>query len=498
VNGVSVRAFRVWLVVILLGAFALRAWNLSAQCLDVDEFTELQRMPGTYSSVAWAEDSMPPLYPVLLKTWLTVCPFESAGRWMSVGIGVATVGVVGWLWAKCFGSALALTTATLLAISPLHIYYSQYVRCYGLLMFWTALAIGALALATKYDQKRHWLLYAISALGGLYTHYYFAIFLGVMSVTFLMSDYGKRWSHHWWKFNLGIGVLALPLVAFVGQDLRFQKSLRDSRPLDVPALGYTYVSMLTGYSIGPSKSELQMLPRRDAIAKALPIAAVVGGIVLSLSWLGARYLRKRQLFSVVVVLAVVPIVVVGVLGGVADVTYNPRFVVWCLLPLLALLAAGIVSGNRTWLGRAAMVALIGMSFLAMFNRQSVAEYQNEDVRSLGKFLQDAAGPPEQVFVTANYMAPLVAHYLSSHWTVLELPTVDSTDEMQATEELVTLAHRALAESLPTLDKFWWVYSRPFHGDPAGEILEDLRNTCALEKVYETARIVLYRGTLSAD
>ena len=125
-----------WLLGIVVIALVLRVWNLSAQSLDIDEYTELQVSHETYAFAATKADSMPPLYPVLLKTWLAVWPGDFSGRCFSVALGVATVWVVGALWARCFGAGLALTTAALLAFSPLHIYYSQYVRSYGLLMFW--------------------------------------------------------------------------------------------------------------------------------------------------------------------------------------------------------------------------------------------------------------------------------------------------------------------------------------------------------------------------
>ncbi len=486
------------LLVIVIGAFVLRAWNLSAQSLDIDEYTELQVSHETYSFAATKADSMPPLYPVLLKSWLAVCPGTSssdttAGRCLSVVIGVATVWVVGTLWARSFGIALALTTAALLAFSPLHIYYSQYVRSYGLMMFWTALAIGTLAQAVKSRRNSDWVWFVVSALGGLYTHYYFAIFLAVLSFTFAVWAYGWRWSREYLLANLCVVVLALPLIGFVGKDLHFQKSLRESRPLDIPALGYTYVSMLTGYTVGPSKRDLQVFNKKQAFVSAAPISAVVGVLFLSLGYTGSSYLRKRRLLAVLLALAVAPVLLVGVLGLLANVTFNPRFVVWSLLPLLALLAAGVVQGHRSWIVRCALLMLVLVSGTAIYNRHSVARHQNEDVRSLGNYLQQQSTERAPVFVLSNYMNPLVAHYLPNEWEVLELPEVSATDEMQSTEELPRLAKLALAKKMPDGGSYWLVYTRPFHGDPAGEILAPLSEPGSLEKVQEFAGIELYRG-----
>lgn len=483
------------LSVIVLGALILRVWNLSAQSLNIDEYTELQVQHETYVEAALKADSMPPLYPILLKAWLTVWPGEMAGRWFSVLMGVATVAVVGTLWGRSFGRPLALSTAALLAISPLHIFYSQYVRSYGLMMLWAVLVIGTLAQAVKSKRKTDWGWFGVSALGGLYTHYYFAIFLAVLSFSLAVWAYRWKWSREYLIANLCVVVLALPLVGFVGKDLHFQKSLRDSRPLDVSALGYTYVSMLTGYSIGPSKRDLQVFNKKQALASAAPISAVVGIIFLSLGYAGSSYLRKRRLFVLFLALTVVPVLLVGILGLLANVTYNPRFVVWSLLPLLSLLAAGVLQGRRSWIVRMALLLLVIVSITAVTNRHCVARYQNEDVRSLGEFLQQQTDEEMPVFVLANYMTALVAHYLPTEREVWELPAVSATDEMPSSESLPRLANLALTEKLPNGGSYWLVYTRPFHGDPAGAILAHLSKQGSLEKVKEYAGIVLYRGQL---
>ena len=92
------------LSVIVVGALVLRVWNLSAQSLDIDEYTELQVRYEAYTEAACKADSMPPLYPVLLKTWLAVWPSDRAGRgffrgyWRRHSVGRwNTVGPMLWL-----------------------------------------------------------------------------------------------------------------------------------------------------------------------------------------------------------------------------------------------------------------------------------------------------------------------------------------------------------------------------------------------------------------
>ena len=192
-------------------------------------------------------------------------------------------------------------------------------------------------------------------------------------------------------------------------------------------------------------------------------------------------------------LAVAPVLLVGGLGVFANVTFNPRFVVWSILPLLALLAAGIVEGHRSWIVRAAILLLVLLSVLAVYNRHRVVNHQNEDIRSLAAYLQQQSADDVPVFVLSNYMQPLVAHYLPKEWEVLELPEVSTTNEMHSAKELPQLAKFTISKKLPDGGSYWLVYTRPFHGDPAGEIFASLSEQGSLKKAEVFAGIKLYRG-----
>ncbi len=477
------------LVVIVLFALVLRVWNLPAQSLDMDELAESQVRGLSYVESAVRADSMPPLYPVLLKGWLAIFSGEMAARWLSVAIGVATVAAVGVLWARCFGAPLALVVAGLLAISPLHIYYSQHVRGYVLLFLWAAVTIPALLLAVKNERRSDWVMFVVGSLGGLYSHYYFALFWGVLALVGAWSAYGWKFSRQWWVACVTIGVLSLPLLGFVRSDLHYQKSIRAARSMHAGAFGYTYLSMATGYCVGPSKNEIQQMSPRDAMIAGAPISAVVGSIYLILGGWGIVFLRQRRLLVPVLVLLFVPVLMIGLLGWLTGVTYNPRFVVWSLLPLLMLLGAGVVQGGRSWSVRIAVLGLVLVSVLAIYNRQSVARYQNEDVRAVGNYLNDQTEERGPVFVLPSYMTGLAQHYFPEGWTVEGVADLESG---RATEE-VDRVMETLTGELPASGPYWVFYSRAFHGDPNGELLGRMIEDWSIVKQQEFAGVVLYRG-----
>jgi len=156
-----------------------------------------------------AVDIHPPLYYLLLQGWTWLFgPGVWSVRLVSVLVGVAAVPVMYAVGRRLMGVRLGLIAAFLLAIAPLHIYYSQEVRMYGLVMlaglgaFYFALAwrqagtgvadvpstLGgdpprAGAGASSRVGAAAWAGYVVSAAAALYTKYYAAFQLLALNLT---------------------------------------------------------------------------------------------------------------------------------------------------------------------------------------------------------------------------------------------------------------------------------------------------------------------------
>ena len=92
-----------------------------------------------------AQDIHPPLYYALLRGWtLLLGTGPVALRLLSVVIGTLAIPAVYLAGRRLFGSRrTALLAAALLAINPLHIYYSQEVRMYGLVALLSTAILAA-------------------------------------------------------------------------------------------------------------------------------------------------------------------------------------------------------------------------------------------------------------------------------------------------------------------------------------------------------------------
>ena len=140
----------------------------------------LQPVPQLVSELV--RDSSPPLYFLLLRAWtLTVGADPWSLRLLSVICGALAIWGVFALGRHLFGWRAATAASALLAVSPLHIYYSREVRPYALLI---ALAIASmLALERLSSAGRGRLItYVIATLAAAYTHNYGLLLLAVLGV----------------------------------------------------------------------------------------------------------------------------------------------------------------------------------------------------------------------------------------------------------------------------------------------------------------------------
>ncbi len=179
----------VWLVlVIVAGGVLLRALRLNWQPLWWDEGYSIYFAGEPLGRMAWltAHDIHPPLYYALLHLWTGVFGSlaPTGARLLSVFFGALALPLQYVLAREMFGGKArpALLALLLLTFSPVHLYYSQEVRMYGLA---TALGLAASLALWRWMRaadsgRRGWgpaLAYLLAGLAALYTLYYAALLL---------------------------------------------------------------------------------------------------------------------------------------------------------------------------------------------------------------------------------------------------------------------------------------------------------------------------------
>jgi len=177
----------------------------SGQSFWLDEGASifLARLPLPNLLTALAGDFHPPLFYLLLHFWLfilrslgVVGPNEWLIRLPNIIFGALSVPALYYLVKNVLGenkTKLALATAFLLALNPLHIYYSIELRMYSLntllsVLSWLYLVRGA---RDKKDNHASWRFYALLTLLNLYT-FYGAIFNLTAQAVFIFFLHKKK------------------------------------------------------------------------------------------------------------------------------------------------------------------------------------------------------------------------------------------------------------------------------------------------------------------
>jgi len=462
---------------------------VDSQSLTMDEVTELGIAKGSIYEILQTVDGFPPLYHLLLHGWLQTFGADAAARWVSVVLGLLAILCV-WKLAKILvGPRAAGWAVVLFSILPFHIWYSQEARAYSLYIFLAALALWLFFRARDTNRWADWGWFVAAGTAGMYAHYFFAVLLGTLALCLLAEGRHGRPVRRGWASLAVIAALCLPELLLLRMDLTFQTSPHAAKPSFGPtALGYTFFSFVSGYTIGPSMRELHTIGAAEALRDLIPWLLIVGLAVGYSSWSVLRYRETEVELRALLILCAAPVILLGALTALAGVGYNVRYASWVVIPVVVWIGAGLAWSMNRWQGKATLALLVMLFALARWNRVAVDRYREEDSRAVATFLQQQA-PSRRLLVTVDYMASPLGYYLGSE-RVERVSRVWSADD--GLDEAVFEIRAAERDEADV----WLAYSRPFHGDPTGLLLERLQTAATRHESFAGIDLFLVdRGRL---
>jgi 4-amino-4-deoxy-L-arabinose transferase-like glycosyltransferase len=377
-------------VLILFLAFALRIHHLDGQSLWNDEGLSLHRASLPLAAIASnvitvdgfeTTDTNPPFYFFLLHFWRAAAG-ESifALRYLGVLLGLLAVPLIYRLGRLTVGRTSALVAAGLLALSPFHVWQSQEMRNYTLLLTLNLLSVYALfrfllsmhtpflrssassdagrvasedatsssrvvvAAATpssrvasedatsSLGRQWGWLVVSLTAaLLAIYTHYF-----GFFVFAFMLLCLGAfALGRHWWRRRwlwVGLAVAAVALLPIIPVALaRFQAGQQSGFDY-VPPL-HILSHALSAYSVGFRPTVVQPLWRVGPV-----VALALIGLTMGL----ASGRPRRQLATLLLLgYLVVPLVLLVGLSAVNPLYNGPRHLLMGLPPFLLLVASSV-------------------------------------------------------------------------------------------------------------------------------------------------------------
>lgn len=441
-----------WLGLILALGTLLRLREARMTPLWFDEvFTLwLTREPFGTMLDRLAGDIHPPLFSALLWTW------RAAGgesvlwlKTLPVAIGVLTVLALYFAVRDWFGPRAALLAAALLAIHPTHVYFSQELRSYSLLILLVLLVTWNAWRWVKWDRRRDAVAYVASAALALLTHYLAGLVLLLLGLWgYAQVRREARRVMEWTLWQSAV------LLAFAPQAPTFLHQLRLSGEHWMPS---------------PVFEDLANLARKITFGARymVPILAAVAALPLIRT-------RTRRPATLVWWMMLAPVAAAYALtAGDTAHLFVERYMYFALPLFCALVAEGLVGAGTRWAGTLAGLALFAFATRSMVLHRPYAEAVALDraVRDVESRLQ----PGDLVFcgdshslLVFEHRRPDVDARLLMTWS--RLPYYEGAsligDSLRATPD-------ALAGAAATGRRWWGLRTR--HGgisSAAGAALMD--------------------------
>ncbi len=177
-----------YLGILMLGVVLFSFMVMMGESLRLDEAQSIwQTSHSLRETLAIvAEDVHVPLYHIMLHYWMILFgTSEIAVRSMSLLFSVATIPIFYLLSREILPRGWSLVATTLIALSPFMLWYANEARMYTLLTFFAVLS--QYFFIRILQGKQGWGGYALTAIIGVYTHYFFFFTLAAQGLFYILN-----------------------------------------------------------------------------------------------------------------------------------------------------------------------------------------------------------------------------------------------------------------------------------------------------------------------
>ena len=413
------RRVRISLLVLILGlAGFTRTHRLADVGVSFDESIVQRTIEFSWTETfdRIARDTHPPLFYVLLKLWVN--PFGDsvfAARLLTAAWGVIAVGGLYLFIREAYGDKsatnpgesrridnAALIAAAVLALSPMHIFWTQQIRMYSLAIGLTTLSSYFLMRAIRVERGTplEWCRYTVSAILLSYSHYV-ALFVIAVQLLFALGVRCLRG-----RDSLVDRVIA-PLAAGCCVSLAWQVWLPSFLEQRARVISHFYLPSLDWQWFGRTMHELW-------IGKGTVLSPLTGLVIaqVSLVVLLAVLLGRRRGDLFLFLATVVPIVALAFISWTSRPIFTARYMQFSHVFLIAgigVLLSRLPGVLRT-VGTAALLAWIGGAYYEYYQwRESIARLPG--MRTAMQHVDELRGPKEPLIVSNPMLFTSALTYL---------------------------------------------------------------------------------------
>ena len=553
----ELQEFAPWLVLILttIGGF-VRVLFLGTKGMWLDEtFSVWMASHSIPDLLQWTVriDQHPPLYYLLLHYWIALrgdAPYDA--RLLSALFGAATIPVIYLIGKRLSGVVLGLVAAIFLTFSPFNIFFAQETRMYTFLTFNAAVAIYALVrlltdprsvvpIGRQFrEYLRAWrtpgpaepdsegeFSYQGETLdqtgwrGWIHRHRWLpiqTIETDLAWVAFVLFSAATLFSHNTAVFYvLAVNLYVLGLILY-------QRIKRPASPpaFQAPSLG-NWVKAQIGIFLlwspwifafirQASRVDQEFwIPKptwnivtqtlRSLLNASAPtqLSQVMTWLLCAVLFLGLVYYRKKlSIFLFLAALFAIPILGELAVSLRRPIFYN-RTLIWITIPMLLLLAAGIMQLRFRFL----MIVVLGV--LATNYLFSTGDYlrffQKEDWATAAGYVANFAQKDDLVLFNSNFVEIPFDYYFKPYENKYAIQVVkrgvplDLIDDGILEPKMTENEIPGLISLLQGHDRVWLVYSHDDITDPKGLIPQTLASQLKLvrEREFYGGKVQLYEA-----
>jgi uncharacterized membrane protein len=371
--------------VIIVLALVLRIWGLGSESAWIDEAYSIALAKHSILDIlkGTAADQHPPLYYLLLHFWLLMGSGVAYARLLSLLIGMILVIQTLHLGRGMGGDVIGLGAGLLLAVSPMHVWYSQEARMYILLASLTTAATAALW--SCLHGRSRWVIYGLYSVLALYTQY-FAVFVflahAAIVVAWVWIKRDRQILFHWGIAMFCVGLSFLPWLPTALYQTKYHTMSWIASP-HVNDVRDTLVRLLYGVSIFAFSDILRW------------VGTGILGILFA--WAVTRFRlqgnEKQWGFGFLAAWAWIPFIAITVVSVAYPVFQFKQFLI-VLVPILLWSVWAARNLPRLW-GVALFASLLILASVSVIYQQ--VTLSKDDWRGAAIYIQDHAEPGDIVY-----------------------------------------------------------------------------------------------------
>jgi hypothetical protein len=304
--------------------------------------------------VMWWREANMSLYYVLLRIWLHFGHSEGFIRGLSALMAAATLPAIYWLARMLHDQRVALIAAVLFTFNGYSVRYAQEARSYALFGLLATLSSAFLIAWMREPSRRRRIAYIVVSILAVYAHFYALLLVLVHWLVFRWfgrprdvtdETHAAQLRRAW----ITISIAVLPLLIFVVKTgagpIRWVR-----RP------GIHDVIEFFEHLAGGVGWPLAVACALACIAAVAPVRKLLMSPDQSWENWRCQFLLLWLLFPVVLTLVL----------SFARPVFLARYMIFCLPPLLILVAAGLARLRQSWLLAAVLAGMLLLSLQGIF------------------------------------------------------------------------------------------------------------------------------------